>query len=91
MQNGCSHDCGQPHLTIVLTWIGTAVSPRFNSDLQAVDEMMRGLLGNGPVALAANYHLDGGGSGTRAMLALDAARALQLDPLERVSAFQIQD
>lgn len=85
MQNGCSHDCGQPHLTIVLTWIGTAVSPRINSDLQAVDEMMRGLLGNGPVALAANYHLDGGGSGTRAMLALDAARALQLDPLAAVS------
>ena len=40
---------------------------------------MRDLLGNGPVASVARYHLDSGGNRTRAGLAFDAAAALDLD------------
>lgn len=43
-----------------------------------VDLRMRRLLGDGPVADAARYHLDSGGSRTRAQLALDAGAALGL-------------
>ena len=50
------------------------------SNLALVDRTMRNLLGGGPVAFAAQYHLDGGGSRTRAILALDAGAALGLDP-----------
>lgn len=56
-----------------------------NSELEAVEKMMRSLLGGGPVALAANYHLDGGGARTRTALALDAARALMLGPSTAMS------
>lgn len=49
-----------------------------NSSLGLVEHIMRDLLGGGPVALAARYHLDGGGSRARASLALDAAAALGL-------------
>jgi Brp/Blh family beta-carotene 15,15'-monooxygenase len=54
------------------------MSMPMNSSLGLVEHMMRDLLGGGPVALAAQYHLDGGGSSARAILALDAAAALQL-------------
>lgn len=47
--------------------------------VKLVEKVMRDLLGGGPVALAARYHLDGGGSRARAILALDAAAALNLD------------
>lgn len=48
-------------------------------NLDLVEQTMRHFLGDGPVARAAQYHLDGGGSRTRALLALDAAAVLELD------------
>ncbi len=45
----------------------------------AFETAMRGLLGHGPVAEAAAYHLDAGGSRVRAQLACAAAAALGLD------------
>lgn len=57
------------------------MSPRFNVDFEAVDEMLRGLLGSEPAALAANYNFDGGASSIWAMLALGPDRAFKCDPL----------
>ncbi|MFN4129006.1 MAG: polyprenyl synthetase family protein [Paracoccaceae bacterium] len=51
---------------------------RIHSRLSLVEQIMRDLLQGGPVAVAAKYHLDGGGSRARAILALDAASALNL-------------
>lgn len=51
---------------------------RIHSNISVVEHVMRDLLQGGPVALAAKYHLDGGGSRARAILALDAASALNL-------------
>lgn len=48
-------------------------------DDQAIETLMRDLLGSGPVADAAAYHLNGGGGRIRARLALDAAAGLDLD------------
>lgn len=50
-----------------------------------VDIQMRRLLGDGPVAQAARYHLDSGGSRTRAQLALEVGTALALPPDIRLS------
>lgn len=54
-------------------------------NLGLVVQTMRHLLGDGPVSVAARYHLDSGGSRARALLALDAATALGLDPAVGVS------
>lgn len=52
---------------------------QMNPSIAPVERMMRDLLGDGPVARAALYHLEGGGSRARAILALDAAASLGLD------------
>lgn len=52
---------------------------QLNSGRQVVETTMRNLLKSGPVAEAGRYHLDNGGSRTRATLALDTAEALGLD------------
>jgi len=51
-----------------------------NSVPKPVETGMRALLGDGPVAAAGRYHLESGGSRTRARLALDAGKALGLIP-----------
>lgn len=58
--------------------LGLTVTVQPVSDLFFIDQMMRNLLGDGPVSTAAQYHLDGGGSKTRAVLAFDAASAVGL-------------
>lgn len=50
-------------------------------DNSAIETAMRDLLGHGPVATAAAYHLDTGGARVRARLAWDAATALALPPV----------
>lgn len=54
------------------------LSPRFCS-VETVEAVMYGLLGSGPVAHAAIYHLQSGGARTRAHLALEACEVLGLD------------
>lgn len=55
------------------------MAPQSTPDDSAFETVMRDLLGHGPVADAAVYHLDTGGSRVRAGLACDAAAALGLD------------
>jgi geranylgeranyl diphosphate synthase type II len=55
------------------------VTVGWNANDAPIEAAMRDLLGDGPVASVAVYHLESGGSRTRATLALDTAAVLGLD------------
>lgn len=54
------------------------MSEQVNCGFYQVEDRMIALLGGGPLAFCAKYHLDGGGERSRALLALDATAALGL-------------
>ena len=57
-----------------------AIAPHATTSLASVEALMHRLLGRGPVADAARYHLAAGGSRVRAEIALRASSALDIDP-----------
>ena len=73
---------GQSNLAIPLVrHVEVPVTRHFSPDDSAIETAMRDLLGHGPVAEAAAYHLDTGGARVRARLAWDAATELAMTPV----------
>jgi len=56
------------------------IASRAMTSLESVEVLMHRLLGRGPVADAARYHLAAGGGRSRAEIALLASSALDIDP-----------